>query len=107
MGYSCTVKADLTLDGIRKLVCNEIQNEFEIDGEKYFSEIGRENDDGAITGTIWNIIKEGAWKGRCKKAGSFRIEPDGKIKRFPFISKENKKIAEGYGREEYLKNYII
>lgn len=49
------------------------------DGLKYFYEIGRKNDDGAITGTVYAFLSNGM----ASSAGTFRIEPNGKITRFP------------------------
>ena len=78
--------------------------------------IGKENYDGAITGTVWKFQKdtsEISENSYIKKAGSFRINPNGFIKRFPLLPKEIKKINKQYfyrGKitmiiEEYKKEY--
>lgn len=88
MGYSCSARASHVLKQIDCL------DEFDISSpnHKYFYEIGKENNDGAITGIVFEFIgesniQEGYLTRPCKKAGSFRIEPDGSIKRFPGIPK--------------------
>ena len=51
------------------------------DGRIYFWERGKENPDGAITGSVWRIELDG-----CYPAGRFRINADGTIGRgFPFL----------------------
>ena len=84
MGYSCTVAADKVLDNISKkcLAQTQSQNCFEVNGTSYFWERGREQVDGAITGSIWKIIAKGQHKGKCIRAGSFRIEADGILSRW-------------------------
>lgn len=89
MGYSCTARASEVLDKIMSY------DKFNIDHEKYsyFIEIGKENFDGAITGTVYRLIGEsfvredGLKSRRCKKAGSFRIDSNGEIVRFPGVPK--------------------
>jgi hypothetical protein len=56
-------------------------NVFSSKGKKYFIEWSRtEHRDGAITGSIMKMNGE-----TCKKSGSIRIEPDGRISRAPKI----------------------
>lgn len=84
MGYSCNVKAEITLRAIQQLdefTCGHADY-------KYFADIGKENRDGAITGTVYEITGPLEGMNRaCRKAGSFRINPDGSITRFPGVSK--------------------
>lgn len=61
-------------------------------GRMAFHEIGRENPDGAVTGTVWMAVDrfprataEPGVCGRVRQAGSFRIEPDGTVTRFPLV----------------------
>lgn len=81
MGYSCATSADNALKFLMDMITdpNGSSNTWEKDGESYFYEIGRENPDGAVTGTVYRNV--GA--NRCRKAGTFRIDPDGRIVRFP------------------------
>lgn len=56
----------------------------------YFSEIGRENRDGAITGTVFEYSADGA---KCWRAGSFRIEPCGELTRWAGATKAMREAA--------------
>lgn len=89
MGYSCTARAKYVLDQVEFL---EEWNGKAL-GYKYFFEIGKENRDGAITGRVFEITGESTltpygWESPCKRAGTFRIEPDGTIKRFTGVPKK-------------------
>src|SRR5690606_31229776 len=77
----CSRLAGITLDRIAD-VCYRLSgstNMYTEQGKKSFLEIGRENRDGAITGTVYNIMDDGL----AKKAGGFRIERDGSVSRGP------------------------
>lgn len=108
MGYSSAAKASLTLDAI-----GEILDENKLRGETSnglphggFYEIGRENDDGAITGTVWKPYDN---IGHVVRQGGFRIEPDGKVKRFPSLKRKLLSLAETRGAvkfsEMFERNY--
>lgn len=103
MGWSCTAKAGLTLDGISKLFQGS-SNTWTTEKGTFFFETGRENSEGAITGQVWKMI---VWQGedRIKRSGSFRIEPDGIIARFPHLPAWMKRVAVEYGAEEYSRLY--
>ncbi len=92
MGYSCTAIADRVLEFIlndlNKNVGNGTSNGWFNNGDKYFFERGRENDDGAITGQIFLFRANDCWV-----AGSVRIEPNGKITRFNQIPLSLRKVA--------------
>lgn len=93
MGYSCTTKAMETLERMfnQEVTGCKVNNGFKGSKGFYcFYEIGRENEDGAITGSIMetnSITEDYGESCRCKKAGSFRIEPDGSVTRFPRATK--------------------
>ena len=101
MGYSCTAKANFTLDGIVAALKMLNANTFEVKGNKYFYEIGKENSNGSMTGTIWKFINGGY----IKRSGSFKIDWNGKIIRFPYLPNRKKEYAELYGRCLYQKHY--
>ena len=105
MGWSCTAKAGLTLDGISKAF-QDSSNTWNTEKGTFFFETGRENEDGAITGQVWKMI---VWndENRCKRVGSFKIEPDGKINRFPHLPSWLKVRAQAYGSAEYDRQYGI
>lgn len=89
MGYSCTTAADNTLSGIMALSGSTSSNAWEHDGFKWFYSIGRENADGAITGSVYKINTHNKYF----KAGSFRIEADGSVSRFPGLTKKMRQYA--------------
>lgn len=83
MGWSAASAACATLDAIQR-GCAKInegsQNVFLSKGIRYFFEPSRtEHRDGAITGAIFRFLDDN----RCRRVGSFRIEPDGAISRAP------------------------
>lgn len=83
MGYSCSIAADKCLKFVLKSICLPLsQNTWKHDGEMYFFERGRENRDGAITGTVYRFLEDGV---HVRKAGSVRIEKNGAITRFAAI----------------------
>lgn len=87
MGYSCTRDASNMLGVIgRMFATNQNPNILTIKGREYFFERGREQADGAITGTLMLDTQDG----HCRKAGSVRIEPDGSISKFPALSKDER-----------------
>jgi hypothetical protein len=61
------------------------QNTFDQNGRKYFWELSRrEHDDGAITGTIFELTM---WN-EARRVGSFRINGDGSVARAPRFLRE-------------------
>ena len=89
MGWSCSLDADNTLRAISDICVKETgsQNTFNYKGSVYMFETGREQTDGAITGTITRLIENGTDEHGHKRysgyrAGSFKILPDGSIKQF-------------------------
>ena len=89
MGYSCTKAAADTLDKILHSIVdpNGSSNAWTYKGQRYFYERGRENLDGAITGTVWKFVYRPDLNPpeRAKRAGTVRIEADGSLTRFPHI----------------------
>jgi hypothetical protein len=78
MGYSATAAAlDILPEIIAPFQKTKAQNEWTIGSESYFYEVGGENRDGAVTGSIYKMSGS--------KVGGFRIEPNGYITRFPSI----------------------
>lgn len=78
MGYSCTSLASET-ERTWSDVCYRqtgAQNVYEVGGERFFYDVGRENRDGAITGQVFSMETG-------RKVGSFRIEATGVVSRFP------------------------
>jgi hypothetical protein len=78
-------------------------NTFMEGGARYFYERGRENDDGAYTGTIYRMAEHGIndFEGQTAafKVASFRINPDGTVERAPKFLKAASKARDKYLRE--------
>ena len=90
VGWSCRKEAGDTLDRATEY-CRASEgssNTWKVDGREFFYEVSsREYEDGRITGTVWEILN-----GLCYRRGGFRIEGNGKVARFPYLSKS---ILEG------------
>ncbi len=123
MGYSCSAKASLVEEALSKLINAKISNGLPGGG---FYEIGREKDDGSVVGSCWKPVAKGPCRyhnvrasGVCdqcgsfevgqvdlvRKSGSFKIDPDGKIVRFPGIPAAMKKAAEELGWKMYVARF--
>jgi hypothetical protein len=120
MGYSYAAKAGYVLTALQAVVDREWPNPVSNALPNGFWETGKENADGAITGTVWRTVKKLTdeerkaeaikrgcadhpdWIGDpCRRAGSFRIEATGKIKRFPTIPAAWRAEAERTGAERF------
>jgi hypothetical protein len=86
MGYSCSKAADDTLKNIQaSFRVRNSGNAFSDGKHELFWEIGRENTDGAITGKVWLSMSDTT----ARPAGSFRIDPDGTVVRFPGVPRKH------------------
>ena len=116
MGYSCTAKASFTEEGVSHFIAIEFpalkSSNAMPDGGFY--ERGREQDDGSITGTVWRLLnakEKRQWAHlpdvdeRVHKRGSYRIDPEGKIVRWPGLNPLLKAKAEAYGAKKYKEAY--
>lgn len=112
MGYSYAAKAGYALDKLSELIASPMSNGMPDGG---FYEHGRENDDGAITGTVWrklNAAERGHYAhlsdvaDRVVRRGSFRINPDGTIKRFPGLPSSMLREAERLGAALYVERHM-
>lgn len=89
MGYSATSRAFRTLEQIESLMKGRnatVSNGIVTNEWTGFWEMGREQADGAIVGSIHKNVNGT----QCIRYGSFRIEPDGKLSRFPGLSKRDR-----------------
>ena len=89
MGYSCTKDASEMLGLIRHqfsdgTTSNGLVIRQHSDVRTYFYEVGKEQADGSITGTLFQNVDES----HARKVGSFRINSDGTIARFPRIRRD-------------------
>lgn len=79
--------ADDTLKNIQaKFRIRNSGNAFAYGTETYFWEIGRENTDGRITGTVHRDLKD--QPNMCRRVGTFCIHPTGVVVRFPGIPRK-------------------
>lgn len=101
MGYSCSRDA---VDSLR-VICNlfgdkKSSNVLVIKGLQFFFERGQEQADGAITGPVFLMVENG----NACKAGTFRIEADGTVTRFPHLSKTDREEAANTMRDMQARN---
>lgn len=83
MGYSCTQDASYMLGVISHMFATDGNpNVLTIRGRQYFFERGREQADGAITGSLFKMLPNDM----AQRAGRVRIEADGRINAFPAMS---------------------
>jgi len=87
MGYSCRQDADeiykVWLDYC--YATTGVSNSYLYKNERYCLQLGRQQDDGAMTGTVMLLIDHPSIVGQylAHNKGSFRIKPDGTVKRYP------------------------
>lgn len=88
MGYSATANAFKSLERIEKYVqlSTPMAPSNSLPGDIGFYEVGRENADASITGSVFVFTDKS--KNLVIRKGSFRIEPSGKISRFYGIPRE-------------------
>jgi hypothetical protein len=108
MGYSCLAISGLVLDAMVQVMqdCgphpDNISNGWTVDGNNYFYEVGREQQDGSITGSVWGPSKT---EGCVHKVGSFKIDAEGKVVRFPTSSKVQRDKAQIVGHADYKSKF--
>jgi len=103
MNYSCTAIADDVFIEIGNIMnkdypsSDKISNKWEYKKRTYFYERGRENQDGAITGGVFELKDDGY----AYHTGSFKISAGGEIERFSHLPTVVKnKINDNQMKEE-------
>lgn len=90
MGYSCGARAMERLNYIFSENNSEFgSNTWKNRDTTYFYEIGRENRDGSVTGSVYQMIDDS----HAKKAGSFKIDSSGTVERFLGLSSRMKELS--------------
>lgn len=91
MSYSCTEAAGNVEQKISELCYNMtgMSNMYVNGNKEYFYEVGRETSDGSIVGKV-NLIENTNGQKLAYPKGSFKINKNGKIVRFPFLPKSIK-----------------
>ena len=99
MGYRCSTRARHMWGVICKMYRTDGHPDIlTIKEKQYFFQRGPEQSDGAITGTLYQILPEN----KVETAGNVRIEADGIIDAFPKMSPAYKRECESifFGLEE-------
>lgn len=104
MGYSCTRDAQDTLAAIsHKFATDGNPNVWTIGTvqvHEYFFERGEENEDGAITGQLMQMLPDNF----ARPVGSVRIDADGTIARFPKLIAADRRAIEELARKTRATN---
>lgn len=103
MGYSSTAAAAFAMDWIRDHVSIPVDGSSNAIPGGGFWEVGRENPDGAITGTVWKPWAKDP--SRVVRRGSFRVDPDGSVVRFPGLTKAQREAAGAFAVKRYAEAY--
>ncbi len=93
MGYSCTQAADDRLTVLMAYSGTASSNTWKCGDTVFFYEVGDEQPDGAMVGTVYEIAKDP--EGTAINHGPFRIDPDGAVVRFPFLNDQMRTKALG------------
>lgn len=108
MGYAYAVLAGFASDYMLKALqerdgdCGGSSNSWgNKDGTFWFMEYGREQGDGAITGTVMQTPHPELGGNYCKRIGGVRIEPDGTVTRWPTSSKDMRIVAKVTAKKNY------
>lgn len=87
MSYTCRLDADTTYKEWANycFASTGVSNTYVYKGKRYTFIHGREQRDGAITGSVYLLLDNPDIQGQylAYKKGSFRIEPNGIATRFP------------------------
>ena len=109
MGYSCSAKASYVEQAIMNAITDPVGpcNQWTNNGKVYFTERGREQHDGAITGTVMVQTKVVDGKIHCKNGGSLRIEADGTITRFTGLPKKRWAELQAKGLADFAERFDL
>lgn len=99
MGYSATVaaveSAQIMVDLLKSRLGDGGGGSNTWGARQHFIERGRENDDGAYTGTVYGPSVRGP--GFAHRLGTARVEPDGRVTRWPTSIKSERDTASAFG----------
>lgn len=101
MGWSANAAACFALDYISETVSLPLGSQNALPGGGFWETSRTEHDDGAITGTVWRPVGPD----RVRRAGSFRIEGDGTVTRFPRLDAATRKAAKIAADARYARTY--
>lgn len=110
MGYSCSAKAGAVMDALVAILQKagpdpkNTSNGWMSKEAYHFFEVGRENADASITGTVWYSYTTPAGE-RAKKIGGFKINADGLILRWPTSTLVQRRDAEANGMKAFEQRF--
>lgn len=109
MGYSCSAKASCVERAIMNAITDPVgvSNMWMYKSEVYFVERGREQPDGAITGTVLIQTKVIDGESYFKNRGSMRIEADGTITRFTGLPKKRWAELQTKGLADFAERFDL
>ena len=103
MGYSFTALASYAMDHLLTAIQgddNENSNTWtDSKGVKRFCERGREQRDDAITGTVFKFVDDN----HCRPCGTYRIDSDGVVVRFPGSTRQQRHAAAVHAIHEHIR----
>lgn len=108
MGYSCTAIASFVVESMMVQLqaahgdCGGSSNSWGDPARFWFAEQGRENEDGAITGTVYG---PGRTDGTCRRVGPYKVSADGKVIRWPTSTADQRRVAEVAGEAKYTARF--
>ena len=104
MGFSMNAISGEVLDALMALLPKQVSEGKEMSnawlhkGKFYFYETTRrDQEDGGICGSVWKF--------NGYRHGTFKIDGEGKIVRFPATLKKTRDLAEKFGRQKYRQKY--
>ena len=104
MGYSLSSEAGSTLEAFNDSFSSGSTNTYyaETTGAEMFYEIGNESSDGSCTGEVYRVAGKNAdGHDMCRKVGTFRIDSNGEIVRFPGVTRKTMNEISARGLEIY------
>jgi len=107
MGYSCSSMANAVFKQIRKILRESgpetnRDDQYWYAGKWHWWYISRERNDGAIVGPVYEIIETPEGQ-QTQRVGSFHVNKDGRIIRFPGSTKKQRIKAEREGIRQYFE----
>ena len=115
MGYSCTALASFALDRLMERLQGAQRDDKKFpsngwirNGCFYFWERGREQPDGAATGSVlwWECpTRDPARLGRFRGRGTFRIDADGVIVRWPSSQTEERDLSAQAAIADHIRKF--
>ena len=104
MGYSLSSEASATLEAFNDFHASGSSNTYQAETHRFemFYEIGNENADGSCTGKVYKVAGKSAdGYPLCRDAGSFKIDANGEIVRFPGMTRKTLNEISAKGLEIY------